>query len=166
MKLTKEHIGKKMRDFRWRDHAFFIPLAQASDGVWLGKDNNGRPNIYTESCESWEFFNEQESPKQEIKLWSVWGGHGGGVLIFLIKIKEHTVFFYNPEECHTSNMSLRIFEEYYGPRPDLEVVAPVLSIEGSYITMSKILYSQKALDWGFYKWPASLALCQIVEKKK
>lgn len=163
MKLTTAHIGKKMRRSTWGKDCFFTPLARASNGNWIGECAQGRLDSYPEESSTWEFF---EEPEEEIKLWSVWEDPEVGDLLFITKIEDEWFYYFLPDGFIARTNKMSEVEFNFKPRPDLEVVAPALVKEGEMLRMSNILYSQEASHLDFYKWPASLALCQVVEKKK
>lgn len=173
MKLTKEHIGKKMRRSTWGMHSFFTPLARASNGNWIGECAEGRLDSYPEESSTWEFF---EEPEEEIKLWSVWE-MGGSKLVFISEKTADSFSLFTPIEFSTFTCQLinyPLFLKNYKPRPDLEVVAPFIERESSDskliiplgLNPNYINNNSASMRWDVYKWPASLALCQIVEKKK
>ena len=167
MKLTTAHIGKKMRRSTWGMHSFFIPLARASNGNWIGECAEGRLDSYPEESSTWEFFEEpEEEIKLEIKLWSVWEDPEVGDLLFITKIEDEWFYYFLPDGFIARTNKMSEVEFNFKPRPDLEVVAPALVKEGQLLWQSNFLYSKEASIPDLYKWPASLALCQIVEKKK
>lgn len=176
MKLTKEHVGKKMRLSGWDVHHFFIPLGQTSSGTWVGENETGstvaNPNF---EFQDWKFF---EEPAPEIKLWSVWENSEDSNLLFISKIDSGSFEYFFPggvvtRYCDFTNVKFS-FSLVFRPRPDLEVVAPAilefpnegLRLSNEYINVEKFLKGKDMyIPFNHFKWPASLALCQIVKKQ-